>query len=41
MIRRPTERGGTVTSLKQALSLFKMGAPLTIELVRRTLRKAL
>ena len=24
---RPTERGGTVTSLKQAAGLFKMGAP--------------
>jgi uncharacterized membrane protein len=28
MIQRPTERGGTVTSLKQALSLIKMGAPI-------------
>lgn len=25
---RPTEQGGTVTSLRQALSLFKMGAPM-------------
>ena len=25
---RPTERGGTVTSLKQAAGLFKMGAPM-------------
>ena len=23
---RPTEKGGTVTSLRQAMSLFKMGA---------------
>lgn len=28
MIKRPKERGGTVTSLRQALSLFKMGAPM-------------
>lgn len=28
MMKRPTERGGTVTSLRQALSLFKMGAPM-------------
>ena len=28
MIQRPTEQGGTVASLKQALSLFKMGAPM-------------
>lgn len=27
-MRRPTERGGTVRSLGQALSLFKMGAPM-------------
>ena len=27
-MRRPTERGGTVTSLKRALSLIKMGAPM-------------
>ena len=27
MTKRPTERGGTVTSLGQALSLVKMGAP--------------
>lgn len=25
---RPTEKGGTVTSLRQAMSLFKMGAPM-------------
>ena len=28
MMKRPTERGGTVTSLGQALSLVKMGAPM-------------
>jgi uncharacterized membrane protein len=28
MIERPTERGGTVTSLRHALSLVKMGAPM-------------
>ena len=28
MITRPTEQGGTVTSLRQALSLFEMGAPM-------------
>src|SRR5919108_3110145 len=28
MINRPTERGGTVTTLQQAISLFKMGAPM-------------
>jgi uncharacterized membrane protein len=28
MINRPTEKGGTVTSLRQAVSLFKMGAPM-------------
>jgi uncharacterized membrane protein len=27
-MKRPTERGGTVTSLRQALGLIKMGAPL-------------
>ena len=27
-MKRPTERGGTVTSLKQAMSLVKMGAPM-------------
>ena len=27
MTKRPTERGGTVTSSRQALSLIKMGAP--------------
>jgi uncharacterized membrane protein len=27
-MKRPTESGGTVTSLRQALSLFKMGAPM-------------
>ncbi len=27
-MKRPTERGGTVTSLRQALKLFKMGAPM-------------
>lgn len=27
-MRRPTEQGGTVKSLRQALSLFKLGAPL-------------
>jgi uncharacterized membrane protein len=26
--KRPTERGGTVTSLRQAMSLIKMGAPM-------------
>ena len=26
-MRRPTEKGGTVTSLRQAMSLIKMGAP--------------
>jgi uncharacterized membrane protein len=28
MMKRPTEQGGTVTSLRQALSLVKMGAPM-------------
>jgi uncharacterized membrane protein len=28
MINRPIEKGGTVTSLSQAVSLFKMGAPM-------------
>ena len=28
MTKRPTERGGTVTSLSQALGLIKMGAPM-------------
>jgi uncharacterized membrane protein len=28
MTKRPTERGGTITTLRQALSLFKMGAPM-------------
>ena len=28
MVKRPTERGGTVKSLGQAMSLFKMGAPM-------------
>ena len=28
MTKRPTERGGPVTSLRQALSLVKMGAPM-------------
>ncbi len=28
MTKRPTERGGTVRSLRQALSLVKMGAPM-------------
>jgi uncharacterized membrane protein len=28
MMKRPTEQGGTVTSLRQALSLIKMGAPM-------------
>jgi uncharacterized membrane protein len=28
MMKRPTERGGTVTGLRQALSLVKMGAPM-------------
>jgi uncharacterized membrane protein len=27
-MKRPTERGGTVTNLKQAMSLVKMGAPM-------------
>lgn len=27
-MRRPTEKGGTVTSLRQAMSLIKMGAPM-------------
>ena len=27
-MKRPTERGGTVTSLRQALGLIKMGAPM-------------
>src|SRR2546423_7100392 len=27
-MKRPTERGGTVTSLRQAMSLVKMGAPM-------------
>lgn len=27
-MNRPTEQGGTVTSLKQALKLFKLGAPM-------------
>jgi uncharacterized membrane protein len=28
MMKRPIERGGTVTNLRQALSLFTMGAPM-------------
>ena len=28
MMKRPTERGGTVKSLRQAMSLIKMGAPM-------------
>lgn len=28
MMKRPTERGGSVTSLRQAIRLFKMGAPM-------------
>ena len=28
MMKRPTERGGTVKSLRQAVSLIKMGAPM-------------
>jgi uncharacterized membrane protein len=28
MMKRPTEQGGTVTSLRQTLSLVKMGAPM-------------
>src|SRR5215211_1515838 len=28
MMKRPTEQGGTVTSLRQALLLVKMGAPM-------------
>jgi uncharacterized membrane protein len=28
MMKRPTERGGTVTSLRQALGLIQMGAPM-------------
>src|SRR2546423_14769935 len=27
-MKRPTERGGTVMSLRQAMGLFKMGAPM-------------
>lgn len=28
MMKRPTERGGTVTNLRQAISLVRMGAPM-------------
>ncbi|HYG79976.1 MAG TPA: DUF2231 domain-containing protein, partial [Pyrinomonadaceae bacterium] len=27
-MKRPTEKGGTIRSAKEALSLFKMGAPM-------------